>query len=47
MGVENKVYSFRFDEELIEKLRQEGEKQNRSLSNMVETILKQYLENIK
>ena len=47
MGVEKKVYSFRFDEELIEKLRKEGEKQNRSLSNMVETILKQYLENNK
>jgi len=44
MGIEKKVLSLRVDEELIEKLKRVAEKENRSLSNCVETILKKYLE---
>ena len=43
MGIEKKVYSFRFDEEMVEKLRCFGRQENRSLSNLVETILLEYL----
>lgn len=43
MGIEKKVYSFRFDEDMIDKLRVYAEAENRNLSNMVETILLQYL----
>ena len=43
MGIEKKVYSFRFDEDMIDKLRFYAEAENRNLSNMVETILLQYL----
>ena len=43
MGIEKKVYSFRFDEDMIDKLRVYAEAENRNLSNMVESILLQYL----
>ncbi len=43
MGIEKKTYSFRFDEEMIEKLRGYAKAENRTISNMVETILLQYL----
>lgn len=43
MGIEKKVYSFRFDEEMVEKLRGYAAEENRTLSNMIETILLQYL----
>ena len=43
MGIEKIVYSFRFDEDIIDKLRVYAEAENRNLSNMVETILLQYL----
>lgn len=43
MGVEKKTYSFRFDETMIEKLRGYAAEENRNLSNMIETILLQYL----
>ena len=43
MGIEKKVYSFRFDETLMEALKEYAGKENRSLSNLVETILKDYL----
>jgi len=44
MGIEKKTYSFRLEDELVEALRQLAEKENRKLSNMVETILKKYVE---
>ena len=42
MGIERKVYSFRLEEELVEKLKNISAEQNRSLSNFIETILKEY-----
>ena len=42
MGVEKKVYSFRLDSELVEYLQLCAQRENRTLSNLVETILKQY-----
>ena len=45
MGLEKKVVSVRLDEEFIQKLRDIAEKQNRSLSNLVETVLKEYVSN--
>ena len=44
MGIEKKTYSFRLEDELVEALRQLAERENRNLSNMVETILKKYVE---
>ena len=44
MGIEKKTYSFRLDEGLVEKLRIIAETDNRSLSNLVETVLKKYAE---
>ena len=44
MGIEKKTYSFRLEDELVEALRKLAEKENRKLSNMVETILKKYVE---
>ena len=44
MGIEKKTYSFRLEDELVEALRQLAEMENRKLSNMVETILKKYVE---
>ena len=43
MSTEKKVYSFRFDEKMILEIRKHAEKENRSLSNFMETILKNYL----
>ena len=43
MGIEKRVYSFRFDPEMVARLQLRAEEENRSLSNLVETILKQYL----
>ena len=43
MGIEKKTFSFRFDESMINKLKLYAEAENRTLSNMVETILLQYL----
>jgi len=43
MGVEKKVYSFRFDEEMVDKLRSYAREENRTVSNLIETILLQYL----
>ena len=47
MGLEKKVVSVRLDESFIEKLRQIAEKQNRTLSNLVETVLKEYVSNLE
>ena len=46
MGIEKKTYSFRFSEDMVERLRAYAEAENRTLSNMVETILLQYLSNL-
>ena len=43
MGIEKRTYSFRFSEEMVENLRACAEAENRTLSNMTETILLQYL----
>ncbi len=43
MGIEKKVYSFRLDEALVEQLRVRAREENRSLSNYIETVLKQHL----
>ncbi len=43
MGVEKKVYSFRFDEEMVDRLRGYAREENRTVSNLIETILLQYL----
>ena len=40
MGIEKKVYSVRLDEELLDKMKIIAKEQNRSLSNLVETVLK-------
>jgi hypothetical protein len=40
---EKKIYSFRFDENLVDELKLHATKENRSFSNFVETILKSYL----
>ena len=43
MGIEKKVYSVRLDEQMVERLRIYAQEENRNLSNMIETILLQYL----
>ena len=43
MGIEKRTYSFRLDDELVEKLRRLAARDNRKLSNMVETILKTHV----
>lgn len=43
MGIEKKTYSVRLDEELAEKIRQYAASENRNFTNMVETILLQYV----
>ncbi|WP_082989510.1 ribbon-helix-helix protein, CopG family [Christensenella intestinihominis] len=47
MGVEKKVLSIRLDEKMIRDLRVCAEKENRNLSNLIETILKDYLKKQK
>ena len=47
MGIEKKVYSVRLDEELLNELRIIAKEENRSLSNLVETVLKKYLHSKK
>jgi len=39
-----KPISFRLDEELLIRLMEEAKKQNRSLTNLVETVLKDHLD---
>ena len=43
MGIEKKTYSFRLEENLVEQLRVYAKEENRNLSNMIETILLQYV----
>ena len=43
MGVEKPVYSFRLNKELVDTLKVLATQQNRTLSNLVETILLQYV----
>ena len=47
MGVEKKVLSVRLDDELIKALKIIAEDENRPLSNLIETILKQYVRSRK
>lgn len=43
MGQPKKVYSFRLSDELVEKIRYYGQKDNRSLTNQVETLLYKFV----
>ena len=43
MGVERPVYSFRLNKDLVDTLKVLATQQNRTLSNLVETILLQYV----
>jgi len=43
MGIEKKVLSMRIDQELIDALKIIAKDDNRPLSNLIETILKQYV----
>lgn len=47
MGVEKKVLSVRIDDEIIEKLKRLAEKENRSLSNLIETVLKKHITQVE
>ena len=47
MGIEKKNYSFRVHEDMVERLRAQAQLENRSLSNLVETILLQYLSTLE
>lgn len=43
MGIEKKTYSIRLEEEIVEKVKAYARQENRNFSNMVETILLQYI----
>jgi len=43
MGIEKKPVSFRIDDWVLDELKIIAENENRPLSNLIETILKQYL----
>ena len=43
MGIEKKIFSFRFERSMMERLHHYAEVENRSLSNYVETVLKRHL----
>jgi len=47
MGIEKKVLSLRLDEEFIKELRKIAKEENRSLSNLIETVLKNYADSKK
>lgn len=47
MGIEKKTISIRLDDEMIRELQLLAKKENRNFSNLVETILKKYLEEQK
>lgn len=47
MGIEKKTISIRLDDEMIQELQLLAKKDNRNFSNLVETILKKYLEEQK
>ena len=40
---DKKVYSFRLEENLVKELKRYAARENRSFSNFIETILKEYL----
>ena len=43
MGIEKKVLSVRLDEEFINELKIIAKSENRPLSNLIETVLKRYV----
>lgn len=43
MGIEKKIFSFRFERTMMERLQHYAELENRSVSNYVETVLKRHL----
>lgn len=47
MGIEKKVVSIRLDDQLVQELRVAAQVQNRSLSNLIETVLKEHLSDLK
>jgi len=44
MGIEKRPISTRLDEKIVEKLKELADKENRTLSNVIETIIKKYIE---
>lgn len=47
MGIEKKVVSLRLDEDFIEELKQCAKEENRTLSNLIETVMKEYVKERK
>lgn len=42
-----KAYTLKLDEKLLEELKVQAEKENRSVSNLIETVLMQYVDDAK
>jgi predicted transcriptional regulator len=42
-----KAYTLKLDEKLLEELKVQAEKENRSVSNLIETVLMQYVDDTK
>ena len=47
MGIEKQPVGVRLDEETVKALRQICAKENRTISNLIETIVKTYLKELK
>lgn len=47
MGIDKKVVSLRLEEDFIEELRVLAKGENRTLSNLIETVLKEYVKKQK
>jgi len=43
MGITKPTYSFRIDEETMNKIKKYAESENRSLSNYIETLVKEHV----
>lgn len=46
MGVEKRVVSIRLEESFIQELKVQAAKENRYLSNFIETVLKEYMKKV-
>ena len=46
-AIKKQVLSFRLEPELIEKIKKQAKKENRSNSNLVQLAIKLYLESVK
>lgn len=47
MGIEKKVISLRLDEDFTKILKKIAKEQNRTVSNLIETVLKSYVKEIE